>query len=390
MAKLTALQVKHAKKGRHAAGQGLYLLVREGGSRSWLLRTQVDGKRRDLGLGSADRISLAQARIDAAHLLNRVKRGEDPHPQPEPVKLVAPTFAEAARACHRALKSGWKNARHRDSWLGSLELHIHPKIGSVPVDEVTSAMVRNALAPIWLTIPESARRILQRIRTVLDYAHIEGWCKHEASLRSVPKGLPRQPTVENHYIALPYAEAPALIAKVNLLPQTAGRDALLFTIYNAVRSGETRFATWDEFNLETGVWTIPAIRMKMNKEHIVPLAPKSVEILRQRWKLGLNDSGYIFTNCGRKPLCDMTMTKVLRDMDIKHITVHGFRSSFTDWAAETTDFAKEIVDKALAHKLVDRVEAAYRRTDFFEHRRKLMSEWALFLENHGYDGKTQV
>lgn len=185
---LTAIEVKNAKPGRHADGHGLYLLVRNSGSRSWVLRAQVNGKRRDFGLGSATIVSLAQARADAAELRTKLKRREEICRTVPTPKVLAPTFADAARSCHKAIKSGWRNRRHSDSWLASLENHIFPHIGSVRVDGVSSAMVRDALAPIWLDIPETARRILQRVRTVLEYSHIMGWCPHEASLRSVPKG----------------------------------------------------------------------------------------------------------------------------------------------------------------------------------------------------------
>lgn len=379
MAGLTTLAVKNAKPGRYADGCGLYLLVRDSGARSWVLRAQVEGKRQDFGLGPASKVSLAQARTKAADFKDKISRGENPRPVEAPSKMKVPTFAEAARECHEALQSGWSNQRHRDSWLASLEGHIFPALGDVALDKVTSVMVRDALAPIWLTIPETARRIFQRIRTVLDYAHIEGWCAHEASLRSVSRGLPRQPAIESHFVSLHYADVPALMKELAALLEKAGREALLFTIYNAVRSGEVRFAKWSEIDMEAGTWSIPAARMKMKKEHVVPLAPAALAILKRRWPLRSADDGLVFSSEGTKPLSDMTMTKVLRDMGRASITVHGFRSSFTDWAAETTDFPKEVVDKALAHKLVDRVEAAYRRTDFFERRKSLMRSWASFL-----------
>lgn len=379
---LTAIEVRNAKPGRHADGHGLYLLVRSSGSRSWVLRAQVDGKRRDFGLGSATVVSLAQARADAADLRSKLKRREEICRIAATPVAVAPTFAEAARACHKAIKGGWRNRRHSDSWLASLENHIFPNLGAVRVDEITSAMVRDSLAAIWLVIPETARRCLQRVRTVLEYSHIMGWCPHEASLRSVPKGLPRQPVEENHYVAMPYPEVPALMRQLTALPDSAGRDALMFTIYNAVRSGETRLATWPEFDLDNGVWSIPATRMKMRQPHVVPLSPAGVAILGRRWPLRSSDEGLVFSTHGVKALSDMTMTKVLRDLGFATITVHGFRSSFTDWAAEKTRFPKEVVDKALAHKLIDRVEAAYRRTDFFDRRRKLMLDWARYVMPH--------
>jgi len=354
-------------------------MVRPSGSRSWVLRAQKDGKRQDFGIGSTGAVSLAQARVMAAELRARLKSGREVRPaspRPEP---AAPTFAEAARKCHGAIKGGWRNRRHRDSWLASLENHIFPHIGTVRVDGITSAMVRDALAPIWLTIPETARRILQRVRTVIEYSHLMGWCPHEVSLRSVPKGLPRQPVDEKHFEAMPYTDVPDLMRRLAELSETAGRDALMFTIYNAVRSGETRLAKWPEFDLDKAIWSIPADRMKTRQPHMIPLSPEAVTVIRRRWPLRASDDGLVFSNAGTKPLSDMTMTKVLRDLGFAKTTVHGFRSSFTDWAAEKTRFPKEVVDKALAHKLVDRVEAAYRRTDFFDRRRSLMLSWAGFI-----------
>jgi integrase len=386
---LTTLQVRHAKAGRHHDGNGLYLHVRESGSRAWVFRATVEGKRKDFGLGPVARLSLAQARIKAASYREKLLFGEDiPPARDVPIadepcagsgSDKVPTFAEAARACHNALKAGWKNERHRDSWLSSLEGHIFKHFGDRPVDTINSAMVRGALAPIWLKVPETARRVFQRIKTVLDFAHIEGWCPNEVSLRSVPRGLPRQPVDENHFEAMPYPDVPAFIKRLATVPASAGRDALIFTILNAARSGETRLANWTEIDLEAGIWTIPAARMKMNKVHVVPLTEPALTILRRRWDLRISDAGLVFSNHGKKPLSDMTMTKVMRDLEIARITVHGFRSSFTDWAAETTEVPKEVVDKALAHKLSDRVEAAYRRTDFLERRRKLMTDWADYV-----------
>jgi integrase len=236
--------------------------------------------------------------------------------------------------------------------------------------KVDSACVVEALSPIWLEIPETARRLLQRIGVVLDFAHVKGWVPEEVSLRSVRKGLPRQNDKRGHMEAMPYADVPALMQKLATAAPTTGRDALRFTIYNAVRSNETRFAVWTEFDLEKAVWTIPAERMKAGETHVVPLSAPVVALLRKRWDERTSDTGLVFSNDGKKPISDMTMTKLLRDDGFASITVHGFRSTFTDWAAECTDFPKEVADKALAHKLPNKVEAAYRRTDFFEKRRR--------------------
>lgn len=397
MGKLTALKIKSAGPGRHPDGDGLYLIVRDTGSRQWLLRIQASGKRRDLGLGTADTstrtkeaaaeseripllqrrlLTLAEARDKADAYRRLVKAGLDPVAERDKLIITTPTFEQAARDCHTALKEGWKNQRHIDSWLSSLQAHVFPAIGAKTVDAVDSIAVRDAIAPIWLTMPETSQRILQRIGAVLDFAHIKGWRSTEASLRSVRKGLPRQPPSDNHFASMPYADVPGYYQALASCEHTVGRDALRFTILTAVRSVETRFAVWSEIDMETAIWKIPASRMKMNAVHSVPLSPAVMEILRRRWEIRTSDDGLVFYSTAKKAISDMTMTKVMRTDSIPDYTVHGFRSSFTDWAAEETEIAKEVVDKALAHKLPDRVEAAYRRTNFFEKRRNLMNAWA--------------
>lgn len=379
---LTVLKVKNAKPGRHVDGRGLCLLVKDSGARTWVLRMQKDGRRRDYGLGSALDISLAEARDAASALRRQVRDGIDPVAERRKARKVVPNFEAAARDCYEALKEGWKNRRHAN-WISSFENHVFPTIGEKSVDQVDSACVVEVLSPIWMEIPDTARRILQRIGAVLDFAHIKGWRAEETSLRSVRKGLPRQIDKGGHLEAMPYADVPALMTKLATAAPTTGRDALRFTIYNAVRSNETRFAVWTEFDLDRGVWTIPGERMKAGDTHVVPLSPSAVALLRKRWKERSSDTGLVFSADGEKPISDMTMTKLLRDDGITGVTVHGFRSAFTDWAAEKTGFGKEVADKALAHKLPNRVEAAYRRTDFFDKRRDLMTLWAEYLDEGG-------
>ncbi|OYX65687.1 MAG: recombinase [Sphingomonadales bacterium 32-64-17] len=376
---LTALKVKNAKPGRHVDGRGLCLLVKPSGARTWVLRMQKNGRRRDYGLGSALDVSLAEARDAATALRRQVREGVDPVAERRKSRKVVPSFETAARDCYEALKEGWKNRRYAN-WISSLENHVFPLIGTKPVDQVDSVVVVEVLSPIWLEIPETARRILQRVGAVLDFAHIKGWLADEVSLRSVRKGLPRQTAKSEHLEAMPYADVPALMQKLAAAVPTTGRDALRFTIYNAVRSNETRFAVWTEFDLDRATWTIPGERMKARETHVVPLSPSAVALLRKRWSERTSDTGLVFSNDGEKPISDMTMTKLLRDDSIKGVTVHGFRSAFTDWAAEKTRFPKEVADKVLAHKLPNQVEAAYRRTDFFEKRRNLMARWAEYLD----------
>ncbi|MEO8722715.1 MAG: integrase arm-type DNA-binding domain-containing protein [Sphingobium sp.] len=377
---LTSLKVKNAKAGRHADGHGLYLLVKDSGASSWVFRMQVKGVRRDFGLGSLRDVSLSDARSAASAMRREIRHGVDPVAARRAERLSVPSFEDAARTCYEALCQGWKNRRHA-SWLSSLENHVFPMIGTKAVDGIDSALVCEVLAPIWLTIPDTSRRILQRIGAVLDFAHIKGWRKEETSLRSVRKGLPRQNERAGHLEAMPYAEAPAFMATLGEAAATTGRDALRLTIYTAVRSNETRFAVWPEFDLDKAIWSIPAERMKAGEAHMVPLPASAVGILRKRWAARESDDGLVFTANNGKPISDMTMTKILRDGGISGYTVHGFRSAFTDWAAEQTDFPKEVADKALAHKLPNRVEAAYRRTDFFGKRRELMALWASHLES---------
>lgn len=376
---LTVLKVKNAKPGRHVDGRGLCLVVKPSGSRTWVLRMQLNGQRRDYGLGSAYDVQLADARTAAAELRRRVRAGFDPVAERQKARRIIPNFEAATRACHETLGDGWKDAHHA-RWLSGFERHVFPRIGKKPVDKLDSACVVEVLTPIWLEIPETARRILQRIGVVLDFAHIKGWISSEVSLRSVRKGLPRQSDKAGHFVAMPYADVPELMAKLVAASTTAGRDALRFTIYNAVRSNETRFAVWSEFDLDKAIWTIPGDRMKARETHVVPLSPSVLALLRRRWIERTSDEGLVFSNSGMKPISDMTMTKLLRDDGITGVTVHGFRSAFTDWAAETTDFPKEVADKALAHKLPNRVEAAYRRTDFFDKRRDLMARWAAYVD----------
>lgn len=241
------------------------------------------------------------------------------------------------------------------------------------------------MEPIWLTIPDTARKILQRIGAVLDYAHIMGMIAQPVSLRSVRKGLPRQTRQVQHRQAMLYQEVPAFMAKLMALTPSVGRDALKLTVLTATRSGEVRNAVWGEFDLEKAIWSIPAARMKMKEPHVVPLATPTVTLLRRLYRDQLALDGevkperLIFTHFGARAISDVTMLKALRDMGIDGITVHGFRSSFADWAAEQTSVAKEVVEKALAHKIPNQVEAAHRRTDFFEKRRALMAQWSHFV-----------
>lgn len=384
MGKLTVLGVRAATTpGRYQDGDGLILLVKSKTARSWLLRVQVNGKRRDFGLGSATDLTLAEAREKADSLRKLAKSGVDPVAAKKAAlvaEVAIPTFKDAAKIVHEEQKAGWSNGKHQAQWLATLNLYVFPAIGERSVDKVDSAAIRDLLLPIWLEIPETARRVRQRIGSVLDWAHAKGYRPNEAPMRSISKGLPRQPKKDGHYASLPYDEAPAMMTKLSEA-DTVGRLALRFLILTAARSGEVRGATWNEFDIQAATWTIPASRMKAGKAHTVPLAPSALVLLEQASEYRVSTKGeeVVFPGWKRKPMSDVTMAKVLRTAGGGKSTVHGFRSSFRDWAAEMTGTPGEVVEAALAHSVANKVEAAYRRTNYLEKRRPLMDAWASYL-----------
>ena len=253
-----------------------------------------------------------------------------------------------------------------------------PAIGDLAVSEVTGPMVRDLLADIWLTKPETARRVRQRVGAVLDWAYSKGWRDAEAPMRSITKGLPRQPRNDKHHAALAYTDVPGFLSRLRGATVTFGRLALDALILTATRSGEVRGAAWDELDLESGLWTIPAARMKAGKAHVVALCPEAIAVFQHAAKLRIGGEPLIFPGAKRsKPMSDMTLVKIMRDMEVP-ATPHGFRSSFRDWAADQTCFPGEVAEAALAHAVPDKVVAAYRRTDFLEKRRALMAAWGAY------------
>jgi integrase len=383
MAKLTALKAKALKEpGRYTDGKGLMLYIKDNGSKVWVLRITIHGKRKDLGLGSFEDVSLGDARDKAEGMRKAVRDGIDPLQAKRSAKLDRShklTFREAAEATHREQNGAWRNSKHRAQWLSSLEAYAYPAIGHLPVGDVEGPAVRDLLADIWLSKPETARRVRQRIGSVLDWAYAKGLRASEAPTRSISKGLPRQPKKDNHFSALPYSDAPALMAKLES-SSTVGRLALRFLILTAARSGEVRLASWKEVDLNAGLWTVPAARMKAGKEHTVPLQHQAITILNEVAEAyGTSPNAPLFPGKGGKPLSDMTLTKVLRTDQPGRYTVHGFRSTFRDWAAERTAIAGDVVEAALAHAIQNKVEAAYRRTLYLDKRRPLMQAWADFL-----------
>ena len=386
MGKLTNTAFQSALKtaGTYSDGEGLFLKVSDKGAASWVVRVQRDGKRRDYGLGSAKLISLAKARTKADELRTAVKvEGRDVLGERAAANAAAVTFKEAAKRYHEENEGGWRSKIYAKQWKASLDLHAHPHFGERPAGSIESADIIKALTPIWQNTPETARRVRHRICAVLDYAHAKGWRAKEApstmgSLKA-GKGLPKQIKEKEHRKAMPYANVPGFVAGMHGEMATFGRLALELTMLTATRSVEARAAEWDEFDLEAGLWTVPGNRMKRGKSHIVPLSEASRAVLDRAKALRIAGTTLAFPGVSNKPLSDMTLLKVLRDAKLPY-HVHGFRSAFTDWAADR-GFPNAVVEAALAHKTPDATQAAYRRTTYLDQRRELMEAWGAFCSN---------
>jgi integrase len=377
MGQLSATGVKAMKEpGRFADGDGLYLVVGASGSKSWICRVQKAGRRRDFGLGSASKVNLALARERARQIRTWVEMGLDPAFERHKAAGI-PTFREATAKVYAIHNKTWRNGKHQAQWLRTLEQFAFPMIGDVRVSEVTGPMIRDVLAKIWLTKPETARRVRQRIGAVLDWAYSSGYRQTETPTRSITKGLPRQPRKDGHFAAMPFADVPAFI-KLLRQRESFSRMALEFAILTAARSGEVRGCVWDEIDMAAATWTVPAERMKAAREHLVPLSEPALRILARCAELRIGGSALVFPGSKPKmPMSDMTLTKLLREMK-QAVTAHGFRSSFRDWASEMTTVQGEIAEAALAHTVRDKTEAAYRRGNLFEKRRILMADWAAY------------
>lgn len=378
--RLTVPAIKAAKPGRHADGGGLYLEVDLNGARRWVLRTVVRGRRKDIGLGGCSYVTLVEAR-DLARRLRRVARaGGDPVAERDKDKRRSISFEDAARKVHAEnIVAVNRNAKANAQWLSTLETYVFPKMGNRPVFAVEQADVLRALGPIWIEKPETARRVRQRIRTVLDWARANGMGEGPHPVDGIEKALPRQSDRAKHHAAVAYADLPALWPRLEAVGGM-GSLALRFAILTAARSGEVRGARWEEIDLSAKVWTIPAKRMKSGREHRVPLSVAAIALLLEARAAALRpDQVLVFqsTKPGR-PLSDMTLAAVLKRLGVP-ATVHGFRSTFRDWAEETTNFSHEAKEAALAHTVKSKVERAYRRTDLLEKRTAMMEMWASFV-----------
>jgi integrase len=385
--KLSARTVETVKApGRYSDGGNLYLSISANGGRRWVFMYRFAGKQREMGLGSASRTgtSLARARELAAEARTALATGLDPLEARKTVRLArrtVPTFGECADAYVETHKNSWRHEKHLAQWRMTLTTHCAP-IRAMPVDKIDTEAVLKVLQPIWEGLPETAKRLRGRIEMVLDAAAVRGfrtgenparWRGHLQSLLARPKVLTR-----GHHPAIAYEKLPDFVAELRAW-QTLAARSLEFTILTACRSCEVINAQWEEIDLAKAIWTIPAQRMKAGREHRVPLSHQAVAILTALQQTRSSDFVFPGTRSG-KPLSAMAMAMQLRRMKADHITVHGFRSTFRDWASETTSFPHEVCEQALAHAIGNKTEAAYRRGDLFEKRRQLMDAWAKYCE----------
>ena len=379
--KLTAIQAaKFTAPGRHSDGGGLYLFIDNAKRRRWIFMYTRHGKRSELGLGGGRDMSLAAARTEAAALRAILAAGGDPKSERDKLKGV-PSFGDFADAYVEAMAPSWRNSKHVAQWKMTLTKYAAP-IRHRPVDEITTHEILKVLEPLWKRTPETAERLRGRIENVLSAAKAKGhrcgenpalWRGHLDQL--LPK---RHRLSRGHHAALPFAATPAFMEDLRGRSATAAR-ALEFAILTAARSGEALGADWREIDLQKKLWTVPAIRMKAGREHRVPLSARAIEIIEEMKEFGTD--GFVFP--GAKPdtpLSSMAMSMLLRRMKA-NVTVHGFRSTFRDWASEVTSFPHEVCESALAHTISNKAEAAYRRGDLFEKRRRLMDAWSSFCSN---------
>jgi len=385
--RLTAARVRTAPPGKHGDGRGgfgLRLVVSKAGTRSWVQRLVVNGRVREIGLGGYPLVTLAAARRMALENARAAKAGGDPLADKR--RPAAPTFEEAARAAYALRRPDWRSDRHAAQWIGTLERYAFPRIGALPVSDVTTADVMRVLVPIWNERRETARRVRQRVGAVMRWAVANGHRTDNPAGDAIAEALPRNGNGNGgprHHRAIPHGEVAAAVRAVRASGASAStRLAFEFLVLTAARSGEVRAATFAEIDLDAGVWTIPASRTKANRDHRVPLCARARRIVAEaRSATGGAGTGLLFPGVRRGvPISDGTFVKLLRDLGVDS-TAHGFRSSFRDWCGELSGQPREVAEAALAHEVGNRTEAAYARSDLFDRRRSLMDDWARYLDD---------
>jgi integrase len=381
--KLTKKLVENLGAGRHGDGNGLYLVVDPSGARRWIVRVVVKGQknkkgaplRTDFGLGGADIVTINQARERALEYRRMAKQGLNPRFN---AQREIPTFEEFAQQVHIERMPTWKNAKHGQQWINTLRDYAFPKIGRMPIDAIDQPEVMMCLAPIWTEKHETAKRLAQRIKTVLDVAKSKGFRSGENPVTGIKdaQALPKVKAKVKHHKAMDWKAVPAFYADLRTRKAMAAK-ALMFTCLTGSRTSEALGLRWEELDLEARLWTCPAERMKGGEEHRVPLTDEMLAIIEP---LKAMKSDYVFEGQKRhKPLSNMSMLMLLRRMQVDDVTVHGFRSTFRDWASEVSGVPREVAEMSLAHTVGSNVERAYARSDLLKKRRALMNDWSVFV-----------
>ena len=379
---LTPLRIKKlTEPGRYADGNCLYLVVSDRGSKRWILRFVVKGRRRDMGLGSASLINLDEARDLARKYRKMAKLGIDPLIERRKTQAAFLTLKEAAIKVHALNLPSWKNKKHSEQWITSLQRHVFPKIGTVPISDVTSSDIYKVLSPIWVDRNDTAKKIRQRLRMIIRWARAQGFFQGDDPVELAEQALPKVKSSGLHFKSVQHQALPAIIKSLqsNNAISLATRLALEFLILTAGRTSEVLEATWEEIDFNEDLWVIPADRMKANKPHHVPLTVRMKDILENAKTLQKENNLIFPSSFNGLAMSNNTLRLALQNRLGVNATVHGMRAAFKDWASETTNYANEVSEMALGHQIPNKVEAAYRRGTLLSKRRDMMNDWSLFI-----------
>ena len=383
--KLSDLIVKKINNpGRYGDGNNLYLVVDHKTSKRWVIRLTINGKRRDMGLGSAFNFNIREARELATHYIKLAKQGIDPIQDRLKEKGLETTFKECVYKVHELNKPTWKTEIIGTQWINSFIHHVFPKIGHMAISEITSADIMKILTPLWNTKHDTAKKLKQRLRVVFKWSKAQGLYTGDNPVELAEMALPKVKSSQRHFTSLPYNQLPGLIDQLKESSiSLSNKLAIEFTILTACRTNEVLKANWNEIDLENKLWIIPKERMKALREHMVPLSDRAFDILKNAKKV-YSKSDYVFPSelNPNKPLSNNTMLFAIQKRLNINATMHGMRSSFKDWASETTNFGNEVSEMALAHNITNKVEAAYRRGNLLQKRRELMQSWDNFLQGN--------
>lgn len=376
---LTALKVKQeTNPGKYYDEHGLYLRVKASGAKSWVQKLHIQGKQRELGLGSVSLVSLSEAREAARENQKIARSGGDPIADKNH-KISMPNFEQSIEIVHAIHSPGWRNAKHSSQFLTTLTQYVVPVFGYKKLSDINVRDILNALNSIWLEKPETAKRVKQRISLIMKWSIAQGF-RIDDPTTNIEQLLPKVAKKVLHRKSLHYGQVSNCLKAIHgSNASEATKHAIELLILTATRSGEIRLARWDEFDFDDALWRIPAERMKTNEEHIIPLSGRAVQIVKQRRSGSESELVFPGSKSG-KPISDMTMSKLIKKLGFD-ADMHGFRTSFRVWVQEQTDTPFEVAEKSLAHKVSNKVTAAYARSDLLDKRRKLMQDWSDYLDN---------